>query len=329
MGNEVLLIDEKEVAEILTMEETLEAVEVAFREKALRRVQMPPKVYVTIKKYDGDFRTMPSYLEDLDIAGVKIVNFHLNNPKLYGKPTIMATIILIDPHSGSPLSIMGGAHITAMRTGAAGGLATKYLARKNSKILGLVATGVQARTQLLAISKILDLEEVKAYDISKEALTKFVKEVEESYTVRITRCKSTEECVENADVISATTPATSPVIRKNWIRNGTHINAIGADAPGKQELDPMILKNAKIVVDDLGQALHGGEVNVPLTQGILRKEDVYAELGEVIVGSKPGRVRDEEVTVFDSTGLSLQDISTAFRVYEKAKAKSMGKWITL
>ncbi len=329
MGNEILLIDEQEIAELLTMEETLEAVETAFQEKALKTAQMPPKTYITINRYGGDFRTMPSYLEGLDIAGVKIVNVHPNNPKLYKKPTVMATIILIDPHSGAPLSIISGTRITAMRTGAAGGLATKHLARKNASVLGLVATGVQARTQLLAISKILQLEEVRAYDISEEALTHFTKEVEESYSAKVTRCRSIEECVSSADIISATAPATSPLVKRNWIREGTHINAIGADAPGKQELDPLILKNAKIVVDDMEQAVHSGEVNVPLTQGILRKEDIYAELCEIIIGKKKGRIDDREITVFDSTGLSLLDVSTAAKVYEKAKTKNMGKWITL
>ncbi len=329
LGNEILLISEDEVCEVLTMEETLDVVETVFREKALGRAQMPPKTYITIKKYGGDFRTMPSYLESLDIAGVKIVNVHPNNPRLYNKPTVMATIILIDPHSGSPLAIMGGTHVTAMRTGAAAGVATKYLARKESKSLGLVATGVQARTQLLAISKVLDLEEVRAYDAYPDALTKFVDEAEKEYSVKVTPCKSVEECVGGVDVVSASAPTTSPIVERSWIRDGMHINAIGADAPGKQELDPAILRDAKIVVDDLEQAMHSGEINVPLAKGIIKRENIYAELGEVVVGRKPSRENDKEITVFDSTGLSLLDVSTAARIYEKAKTKNMGKWVTL
>lgn len=155
LDSRILLINEQEVAKILTMDKTLDAVKEAFMEKGCRQVQMPSKVYITFKKFNGDFRVMPSFLENLDAAGVKIVNVHPNNPRLYGKPSIKATIVLIDPRSGAPLSIMGGTYITAMRTGAASGLATKYLARENSKILGLVGTGVQARTQLKAISKVI------------------------------------------------------------------------------------------------------------------------------------------------------------------------------
>lgn len=329
LNNKILLIDEREVAEVLTMEETLEAVEEAFREKGHGQVQMPAKVYITFEKYNGDFRVMPSYLEELDIAGVKIVNVHPNNPKLYGKPSVMATIVLIDPKSGAPLSIMGGTYITTMRTGAASGLATKYLARKNSKVLGLVGTGVQARSQLQAISKVLNLEEVKAYDISGEALKKFAEESNEKYSMKVSRCKSVEECVKHADVVSIATPTTSSIVKSKWIRSGTHINAIGADAPGKQELDPIILKKAKIVVDDLDQAIHSGEINVPFSQGILIKKDIYAELGDIVVGNKQNRDNDDEITVFVSTGLSLQDVATATKVFKKAKARNIGNWITL
>lgn len=323
------MLNEREVAGILTMEETLDAVEDAFREKAFGRVQMPPKVYVTINKYNGDFRSMPSYFEKREIAGIKVVNVHVNNLKLYNKPTVMATIILIDPKSGAPISIMSGTYITAMRTGAAGGIATKYLASKNSTVLGLVGTGAQARTQLSAISKILNLKEIRAYDKSKESLNKFIKEVEKQYPIRVSLCKNIEECVKNSDVVSTLTPSASPIIKNGWINNGTHINAIGADAPGKQEVDPLILKKAKIIVDDLEQCIHSGEINIPLSNGILKKEDVYAELGEVIIGNKPGRVRDDEITIFDSTGLSIQDISTAARVFTKARVKKIGKWITI
>ncbi|MFH0896639.1 MAG: alanine dehydrogenase [Candidatus Bathyarchaeota archaeon] len=325
----ILLINEREVAEILTMEETLDAVKEAFMAKGYGQVQMPSKVYVTFKKYNGDFRVMPSYLENSDAAGVKIVNVHPNNPRIYGKPSVMATIVLIDPRTGAPLAIMGGTYITAMRTGAAGGLATKYLAKENSKILGLVGTGVQARTQLQAISKVLSLEEVRVYDIIGDALNKFIEETKEKYEISVSRCRSVHECIKNADVVSVTTPTTSPIIKNEWIRSGTHINAIGADAPGKQALDPNILKNSKIIVDDLNQAIHSGEINVPFSQGMLREDDIYAELGEVIVGDKAGRVRDDEITVFVSTGLSLQDVSTAITVFRKAKAENMGNWITL
>lgn len=324
---EVLFLSDNDVRS-LTMDEAMEAVEEAFKEKGLGRAQMPPKPYLYYKKYGGDLRVMPSYLEELDISGVKVVNAHPNNPKNYNLPSVMAVVVLVDPKNGSPISIMNGTHLTAMRTGAASGVATKYLARKESKILALIGAGVQARTQLMAVSKVLDLEEVRVCDRSAETQKKFIEESKEKYPFKFVGCKN-EDCVIGTDVISTTTPSTTPIVKDEWIAPGMHINAMGADAPGKEELDPFTLKRAKIVVDDWDQALHSGEVNVPLTKGIITKKEIYGEIGEIIVGKKSGRVASDEITIFDSTGLSIQDVATATRVFEKAKARKLGKWITL
>jgi alanine dehydrogenase len=326
---EVLLLTGKEVKELLTIDEALEAVESAFREKGLGTVQMPPKLYLYYRKYNGDLRVMPSYFETMDVSGVKVVNVHLQNPSKYGLPTIMATIILIDVKTGAPLSIMDGTWITAMRTGAGSGVATKYLARKDSKALALVGGGVQARTQLMAIAEILKLEEVRVWSRTAETRKKFIDEFRGKYRLRFIECESVEKCVKGADIISTTTPVTSPIVKGEWIEPGVHINAVGADAPGKEELDPSILKRAKIVVDDWAQASHSGEVNVPLRNGVITERDVYGEIGEIVAGKKEGRVSDSEITIFDSTGLSIQDVLTSQRVYEKARKKNVGKWINL
>lgn len=327
--NDILLIPEEIVKDILTMEDAIRAVEEALMEKAAKRVQMPPKTYIFFRKYNGDFRTMPSYLEGLDVAGVKAVNVHPNNPHTYNKPSVMATIILLDPRTGKPISIMGGTTITRMRTGAIGGVATKYLGRKNSETLGLLGAGTQARTQLSAISKILDLKEVRVYDKVDGAVRRFIEEAMKTYNYNFIPCKGVEECVKEADVVSTTTPVTNPIIMDEWITPGTHINAIGADAPGKEELDPKILKRAKIVVDDLDQAVHSGEVNVPIEQGLIRVRDIYGELCEVVSGEKTGRESEDEITVFDSTGLSIQDMATAAIVYNRAKKRKVGEIIYL
>ena len=324
---EVLLLGDNDVRS-LTIDEAIEAVEAAFKEKELGRAQMPPKTYLFYKKYEGDLRVMPSYLEELDISGVKVVNVHPNNPRKYNLPSVMAIVVLVDPKNGNPISIMNGAYLTAMRTGAASGIATKYLARRESKILALIGAGVQARTQLMAIAEVLDLEEVRVCDKSAEAQKKFIEKSREMYPFKFVGCKS-ENCVVGADVISTTTPSTTPILKNDWIEPGMHINAIGADAPGKEELDPLILKRAKIVVDDWAQALHSGEVNVPLTKGIITEKDIFGELGEIIAGKKPRRVTNDEITIFDSTGLSIQDVTIATKIFKKAKARKLGKWIIL
>lgn len=313
-----------EIKSLLTMDEVLTVVEEAFKEKGFGRVQMPPKPYLFFEKYGGDLRVMPSYLEKLDISAVKIVNSHPENQK-YGFPTVMAVIVFIEPKTGVPLAIMDGTWITAMRTGAASGVATKYLGRKNSQRLGLVGSGTQAYTQLMAMSRIMNLKEVYVWSLREEKAKLFIKKVENQYSnIKFSATKTVKEAVKDADVIVTSTPSRKPLVKDEWVREDTHINAIGADAPGKQELDPKILKRAKIVVDDIEQGCHSGEVNVPLAEGVISKEDIYGELGEIVAGKKAGRTSDKETTVFVSTGLAIQDAVTANLVYKKAIEKGLG-----
>jgi len=314
------VLTRKDVESIISMKEAINAVEEAFRLYATSKAIMPPKVYLTLE--DGDFRAMPSYL--MGYAGVKWVNSHPKNPEK-GLPTVMAVFILNDPKNGFPLAIMDATFLTSLRTGAAGGVAAKHLARENSKVFGFIGCGKQAIFQLLAIKEIFDIELVKAYDISEKAELAF-KEFckKEGVDCMITNAKDACDC----DVLITTTPSTSPVVKKDWIKEGTHINAIGADAPGKQELEIEILKKSKIVVDDLEQALHGGEVNVAHSLGIIRRENIYATLGEIVAGIKKGR-EGNEITIFDSTGLAIQDLAVAKIVYEKAVKKDLGIKIEL
>ena len=322
----ILLIPRKDVEGILSMKEVMDAVENAFRYKALGKVQMPPKLYVMFPK--GDFRTMPCYIPDLGFGGVKIVNVHPENPAKYNLPTIMALIILIEPETGKPLAIMDGTWITNMRTGAAGGVAAMYLARKDSKVIGMVGAGTQARAQLLALNEVFDIDEVKVYSRRLEDCERFKKDM--AYLgLNISIKGRVEDAVRGCDILVTTTPVTQPIVENEWVDEGMHINAIGADAPLKEELDPRILKRAKIVVDDVEQAIHSGEINVPISKGIISRDDIYAELGEIVAGKKAGRVSDSEITIFDSTGLAIQDLATATLIYKKAKEACLGSEVEL
>lgn len=312
----VSLIPRTHIEKVVSMKEIMDAVENAFRAKELGRVQMPMKTYVVFP--NGDFRTMSSYMPDLKMACVKIVNVHPNNPEKYGLPTVMATIILIEPETGRPLAIMDGTFITNMRTGAAGGIAAKYLARKDSKVIGMIGAGAQARTQLLALNEVFKIEEVRVCAKTMSECKKFEREMGH-LNLNILVKSSIREAIEGCDIIVTTTPVTQPIVRNEWVTEGMHINAIGADAPGKEELDPEILKRAKVIVDDYDQACHYGELNVPVSKGIFKREQIYAELGEIIIGKKAGRLSEKEITVFDSTGLAIQDLAAATLVYEKSK----------
>jgi len=328
----ILFLTEKDVKRLLSTQEAMEAVELAFAEKGLNRVQMPPKLHIFFKKYSGDMRTMPSYLEGLEISAAKVVSVNPENPSKHNLPTAMATLTMIDPKNGAPLAIMGGTWITDISTGAAGGVAAKYLARKDSRVVGFVGAGAQSRTQLMVLCTLYErLEEVRVWSRTKETRKEFIDEMQPkcNNVSRMVPVDETENAVRGADIVVTTTPSTVPVVLNDWISPGMHINCIGADAPDKQELDPNILKRAKIVVDDMEQASHSGEINVPVKMGIIKPKDVWGEIGEIVAGLKKGRTSSDEITVFTSTGLAIQDAVTANIAYKKALAQRIGQFIEI
>ncbi len=330
MARQTLLLPYEHVEQLFEPNKIIEAVEAAFKAKALGRVQMPPKQYLFFEIYSGDLRIMPAYLLDEDIAGVKIVNVHPNNPRAHGMPTVMAIIVLVDPRTGMPLAVMDGTLVTAWRTGAAGAIAAKYLARRNSTVMGVIGAGVQGAMQILFTLRTMpQIERILVYDIDHSRAARLVDQVNQHYDVKAEAVDQPRKAVENVDILATCTPSRKPIVKAEWVKPGLHINAIGADAPGKEELDPEILRKAKIVVDDIEQAKHSGEINVPIAKGIITVRDIYAELGEIIAGLKQGRETDEEITVFDSTGLAIQDVAAANAIYKRALELGKGTWITL
>jgi len=278
------------------------AVEAAFREHGSGNVQMPPKVYITLP--DGDFRTMPAYMPAEQLAGIKCVNVHPENPGK-GLPTVMALTTILDPGTGLPLAILNSTGLTDLRTGAAGAIATKYLAGKKTVIVGLVGTGRQAAAQLGAISREIDVAGVRIWSRKEASAGKFAEKFPQF------DCRTgTLPFVCDSDVIVTTTPSRSPVVRGEWVHEGTHINAIGADAPGKEELEPELLKRAMVIVDDPTQAIHSGEINVPIRNGLFSPAEIAGTLGEVVLGLKK-RTNSNQITIFDSTGLAIQDLAIA------------------
>ncbi|WP_440953496.1 alanine dehydrogenase [Methanococcoides sp. FTZ1] len=320
---DVLWLNQNDVRSLLNLSDAMDAVEKAFEQHGRKKVQMPPKSYLYFEAHNGDLRTMPAYLEEQDVAGVKIVNVHPDN-RQKGLPTVMALFVLNSTETGAPLAVMDASYLTDIRTGAAGGIAAKHLARPDSHILGLVGSGNQARTQLVAIANVFDLEEVKVYSAHKESAEQFKQEMECKADCTIEVCSSIEE-VCDCDILVTVTPVRTPIVKSKWIKPGTHINAIGADAAGKEELEASILLQSRVVVDDMAQASHSGEVNVPLSEGLITVDNICCEIGEVIAGLEPGRLNESDITIFDSTGLAIQDVATALLVYNAAKEKGMGK----
>ncbi|MCD1294309.1 alanine dehydrogenase [Methanocella sp. CWC-04] len=317
------LLSMEDVKRTITMDDVLPAVEEVFKEYALGKTYMPSKIYLDIPGY-GDFRAMPSYVPSINTAGLKWVNVHPENPRK-GIPTVMGTIMLSKPETGEILSIMDGTYVTDMRTGAAGGVAAKYLARKDTSVIGLVGSGEQAWTQMLAYKCVFGdrIKLVKVYSRTLSHAEKFAKRVQDKMGYNAKAFEKCEDAVD-ADLVATVTPARSPVVMSGWIKPGTHINAIGADAPGKQELETELTLRSRIFVDSYDQTSHSGEINIPWGQGLLNEKMLAGSIGEVIAGIKPGRTDDEEITIFDSTGLAIQDMATAHIVYEKSMKGNMG-----
>lgn len=324
-----LILTGKQVKKLLDMKEVLGAVENAFKHKGLGKVQMPPKLYLFYTKFDGDLRTMPSYVEDMDVSAVKIVNVHPQNQKNFGMRTVMGVLVLVNPHTGSPLAFMDATHITDMRTGGASAIASKFLARKEPKILGIIGAGNQAKTQMLAmVAQFGHFDEVRVFDIYPEKTKQTVREFRRKYKEQVGRFKAAQtakDCVVDSDIVITVTSSRGPVVLDEWVKDGTHFNCMGADAPGKQEMDPKILKRARLVIDDWEQASHSGEINVPLSKGEMTRDDVNAEIGKIVAGLTPGREDDKQITVFCSTGLAIQDCLTAKIAYDAAIQQKIGR----
>jgi len=320
-----LYLTQDEVKEVLDMKSTLEAVENGFREMGNENIEMPPRVYLHFDK--GVLIAMPAYMPGLNAAGTKIVTVHPNNRKDYDLPAVIARIILNSPDNGLPLAIMDGTYITALRTGAAGATGIKYLSRENSKVAGVCGTGVQGRSQVMGLMEVRpNIKKIKVYDIVPEAMKGFITDMKKMFPqVEFIPVKSAKEATENSDIIITCTPSPSPFIDGAWLKKGAHVSAIGADTGAKRELMTSVIEKCdKHVVDFIPQAFVVGDFRVPKEEGVITEEDIYSELGKIVAGKKKGRESDDEITMFKATGLAIQDVGTANKVYELAKKKGVG-----
>jgi len=310
------------------MSAAIKAVTDAYKAFAEGQVEMPAVQHLDVAKYRGEVDIKSGAAENFGLIGTKIASGYYDNPKL-GLPPGFAVIILLDLKTSLPLAIMDGSYITAVRTGAAGAVAASVLARKEIKRVGVIGSGTQGRMQVLALNELFPLEHVKVYDINKVGSEKYAEEMSERLNIEVQAMESAENAVSDVNVVVTAVPSKKAMVMDEWIEDGMHINAFGADGPGKQEWDPKIMKRAKIVVDSLKQCRVIGEIQHALKQGLIQESDIHAEIGEILLGKKVGRESEEELTLFDSTGLAVQDIAAAHVVYQIAQQKDMGKRVKL
>ncbi len=281
-----LILTGAEILQILDMDLALQAAEAAFRAYGEGRANMPPKSYLQLAK--GDFRAMYGALRlEEEICGLKWVNVHPENPDR-GLPTVMAKIILNDPETALELADMDGTYITNYRTGAAGGLAARYLARPEAATLGVLGAGVQARMQVAAVLKVRAISRITIYNRTLSRAQALAEELASRCNVQVRVATEPRDAVADKDIVVTTTASRTPLVQADWISPGTHINAMGADAAGKQELDSALFARARVFVDDWAQAQHSGEINVPLAQGLVPRENLVWFSGRCGCRQKPG-----------------------------------------
>ena len=318
-----LILNRNDVMSVLKMKDCIDVVEKAFTELANGTAVLPLRTNITPP--DGLSLYMPAYLKEMKALACKIVTVYKNNPKNYNLPVVIGKVMLQDPDTGDVICIMDGGYLTAVRTGAASGVATKYIARKeDGQVAGIFGTGVQAQMQLLAVAEVRKLSKALIYDISNEAALKFINDLQGKVDFEIIKASSPDEVLE-ADIICTATSSPTPVFNGQKVKNGTHINGIGSHTPNARELDADIILRSKFIGDSKeGCFSEAGDIMIPLKEGIIDESHFFAELGDVITGKKEGRANDTEITIFKSNGLAIQDTATAKLIYDRAVEAGVG-----
>jgi alanine dehydrogenase len=326
--SKILVLSASDVKKLVSMRDIISAVEDAFRAFGQGTSKLAPIVLTLVDKHDGEHEIKAGYVEGYS-TGAKILTYYKNNRSRFGLPPLQGIVVLNDIENGRPIAVMDGAFITGSRTGAAGAVAAKYLARKNSSRVAVMGAGMQGRYQVMALTEVLKISSVKIYDVVPQASSDYVKEMANKYDFEVEKVDSPEQAIKDVDVVITATPSTQPYVSNEWIKDGVHINAIGADTPGKQELDAAIVRRSKVVVDSLAQCVERGEIQTAIRQGLITRENVYAELSELVLGRKQGRSSSTEITLFDATGMAVQDITTAYTIYELAQEQEVGTAVDL
>jgi alanine dehydrogenase len=315
----VIVLSQAEVRELLDVDALIDALAEAHRDLSAGHASMPPRIAALVDDQNALLGVMPSYLPSAGLACKLVTLF----PRNTDRETHQAVICVFDPANGTPLALMDGAYITATRTAAGSALATRLLAREDARVLALIGTGVQARSHARALPRVREFEEIRVAGRDRAKAEALADELGPSGRA----VGSYEEAIIGADVVAATTHATEPVVRREWLSPGTHVNSVGLNPSGR-ELDAATVADALLVVESRESALAPPPAGAPELAGV-DPEHVHAELGELVAGSRPGRTSDEQITLYKSVGVAVQDAAAAALVLEAARGRSVGREIEL
>jgi alanine dehydrogenase len=315
----VIFLNEAEVRELLDLDQLVDALAAAHRDLSAGDVSMPPRIAALVQEQQGLLGVMPSYLPSAGLACKLVTLF----PRNTDRHTHQAVIAVFDPENGTPLALMDGRYITATRTAAGSALATRLLAREDSKVLAVLGTGVQARSHARALPRVRDFEEIRIAGRDRAKAEAFAEELGSAAHA----VDSYEEAIRGADVVAATTHSKDPIVRREWLSPGVHVNSVGLNPTGR-EVDEETVADAVLVVESRESALAPPPAGAPELVGI-DPARVHAELGELVAGTRPGRGSRDEVTLYKSVGVAVQDAAAAALVLQAARGRSAGRTFEL
>lgn len=324
MGFEgTLLLRRSDVQQMLSLRECIDAVEEVFRLQGEGKI--PPPGILGIKAIGGGLHVKAGFLSgERDFLVAKLNTNFPGNRTRSSLPTIQGVIAVCDANNGCPVALLDSIEITIQRTAAASAVAAQYLARKDAVIATICGCGAQGFAQLRAIQLVRSLKKVYAFDLDEDAAKTFASKLSRELKIDIEPVHEISSAIRKSDIVITCTPSREFFISKQDVRGGTFIAAVGADDSQKQEIDPALMASAKVVADSLDQICSIGDTHHAIERNLMSRDDVHAELPEIVAGHKPGRINDAEIIIFDSTGIAIEDAIAAVTVYEKARTSGVG-----
>jgi len=324
----VLLLNQQDVMSVLEMSDCIDVLEKAFAELAEGTADLPLRT--PIKPPGGLALYMPAYLEGMNALACKVVTVYKDNPAKHDLPTTIGTVLLQNAETGQVICIMDGGYLTAVRTGAASGLATRLLAREApGQVAAIFGAGVQAQMQLWGVREVRNVSRALVYDTVPEASRAFAETMSDKLGIAVEAFDRPDPLLD-ADIICTATSSATPIFNGAGIKPGTHINGIGSHSPGARELDAITIQRSLLIADSRAACLNeAGDIMVPIEEGRITPDHIHAELGEIVTGRATGRTSEEQITLFKSNGLAIQDAATAKLVFESARAKGVGVEVEL
>jgi len=320
----IRILSRDDVRHALPMPQAIEAVKNAFIQLSTGQANMPLRTVLRVPRYRGVVLFMPAYLAAEDQMAVKIASvFEENSAK--GLPLIHSLVVVMDTSTGEPIAVMDGTYLTALRTGAASGVATELLARKDAQTVAILGAGAQGRAQLEAVCTVRSIQKALVYDTVLDRATSFASEMSRRLSLAVEAADTPAKALHQADVISTATSSSSPIFDDADIGLGVHINAVGAFTPQMQEIPSDTVLRARVVVDHRETSLaEAGDLLIPIHQGLMSEAHIYGELGEIAAGLKPARTSPRDITLFESVGVAVQDVAVACMALEVARQQRLG-----